>query len=458
MSLLNGFVAVGDGRADDTEAIRHAIAEGDGHLFFPRGTYRLTGPIEVDLSRHGRTAISGSGGTATLRMEAPGPALRLVGTHDRTAAPEGFAEAVWLSERMPTVRDIEIVGEHDEAVGIELTRTMQATITGVLIRRCLYGIHLVERNRNFLLADSHIYHGRGPAIGVYFDGVNLHQANIVGCHISYHKHAGIKVERSEVRNLQITGNDIEYNHDVDAPDSADVWIDARESTVREGTIASNTIQAKGSPRGSNVRIEGPDRPDSAGAGLWTIVGNVLQDQQINLWLRNCRGVNVSGNSFASAYERSMVLERCRHVAVGPNTFDHNPDYGGDRIDGITVRQSSGCTFTGLIVEGSRAGTEESGAAFEVDDSDTLSIVGCQVLEPSVRGIELVNVRNCRISDCTVLDRRAEPTMKEAIRLTGPGRGNLVTNNIVGGGTVEILIQPKEAATLSGNQGADLSGQ
>src|SRR5439155_7315612 len=110
-----------------------------------------------------------------------------------------------------------------------------------------YGIPQVKRNRNVLIADSHIYHGRGPSVGVYFDGVNLHQTNIVGCHISYCAHAGIKVARSEVRNLQITGCDIEYNFDVDRPDSADVWIDARESTVREGTITSNTIQAKLSP-------------------------------------------------------------------------------------------------------------------------------------------------------------------------------------------------------------------
>ena len=235
MTNVKDFGAAGDGTTDDTQSIQHAVDQGDGHLVFPRGVYRLTRPIEVELGRHGRTSISGEGGTAQLVMHAAGPALRLLGTHDRTAQPDHFRPAVWQMERMPTVRDVEIVGEDDESDGIELQGTMQATITGVLIRRCRYGVHLVKRNRNLTLANSHIYHGRGSGVGVFFDGVNLHQTNIIGCHISYCPHAGIKIERSEIRNLQITGCDIEYNFDRDNSDSADVWIDSREGTVREGS-------------------------------------------------------------------------------------------------------------------------------------------------------------------------------------------------------------------------------
>ena len=217
MTNVRDFGAVGDGRTDDTEAIRHAVDQGGGHLILPRGTYRLTGPIEIDLDRSGPIGLDGQGGTARLLMDGPGPAIRLVGTHAGSALPSSFEARVWQRQRMPTVSDLEIVGNHDQADGIRLEGTMQATIAGVSIRRCRYGVHLVRRNRNVLLADSHIYDGRGPAIGVYFDGVNLHQAIICGCHISYCKHAGIKVARSEVRNLQITGCDIEYNHDTVEP-------------------------------------------------------------------------------------------------------------------------------------------------------------------------------------------------------------------------------------------------
>ncbi len=420
MSNVRDFGAVGDGRTDDTDAIRHAVEAGGGRLVFPRGTYRLTAPLEVDLDRSGPIALAGEGGTARLLMDAPGPAIRLVGTHVKSADPSRFEDRVWRRQRMPTVADLEVVGNHEQADGIELAGTMQATIAGVLIRRCRYGVHLVRRNRNVLLADSHIYDGRGPAIGVFFDRVNLHQTIIAGCHISYCKHAGIKVLGGEIRNLQVTGCDIEYNHDTSSPDSADVWIDAREGTVREGTLASNTIQAKVSPRGSNVRIEGARRDDSGGAGLWTIAGNILQDQEVNVRLRDCRGVTITGNQFACASERSIVLERCRDIVVGSNVLDHNPDYSGPFVDGIRVADSAGINLQNLILDGCRAGGPESGGAIEVVDSSEVLILGCQVLDPEFRGIDVRNCRNTKVSECNIVDRRARPTMREPVRIVGTG--------------------------------------
>lgn len=439
MANVRDFGAAGDGTTDDTAAIQHAVEQGDGSLHFGRGTYRLTRTIEIPLTRYGPIAILGEGGVARLHMEGSGPALRIIGTHDKTADPDDFRPAVWERERLPAIEGIEIVGQDEAADGIELQGTMQATIRGVLIRRCRYGIHLVKRNRNLLLADSHIYNGQAGGIGVYFDGVNLHQANIVGCHISYCPHAGIKIARSEVRNLQITGCDIEYNFDPAQPDCADVWIDVREGTVREGTITSNTIQAKRSPGGANVRIHAAETRSSSAAGLWTIASNVIQSQETNLILQNCRGVAVTGNSFASAFKNSVAVLKCQHVAIGSNTFDHNPDYEGDRVDGIAVRNSAGITLSGLILEQSHRGSAEQGGAIDVRDSREVSIVGCQVLDPAHRGIELSNVSNSRVSDCTIVDRRPVRSMREAIRLIGAGQGNVVRNNILGPGTLKDLV-------------------
>ena len=50
MSNVTRFGAIGDGVADDTEAIQHAVTQGDGVLHFPPGTYRITQPIEIKLS------------------------------------------------------------------------------------------------------------------------------------------------------------------------------------------------------------------------------------------------------------------------------------------------------------------------------------------------------------------------------------------------------------------------
>lgn len=434
MSQVKEFGAIGDGLNDDTEAIRHCIEQGDGRVVFPRGNYRITKTLEVELGKRGRTAFGGDGGLATLIMEGPGPAIRLVGTHDKNADPLSFKPGVWESERMPTVTQLEIVGGHDEAIGIQVEGTMQATIAGVLIRRCRYGIHLVKRNRNVLIADSHIYHGRGPAIGVYFDGVNLHQANIVGSHISYHQHAGIKIQRSEIRNLQITGCDIEYNFDPAAEDCADVWIDAREGTVREVTIASCTIQAKRSPGGANVRIEGATDELSRSGGLITIAGNIIQSQDFGLLLRSCRAVVVSGNSFCSAFDRSMLIERCRSLSIGTNTIDYNPDYGGERVDGVVIRDSSAIAITGLVVESARAGTPEGGGAIHIANSSEITLAGCQILDATHRGLHLDRVKNSTVSGCTILARKPQATMREAIFAAGCGKDVILQGNIVGRGT------------------------
>lgn len=450
MSDVRDFGAAGDGNADDTEAIRHAIEQGDGLLHFSPGVYVVTEPIEFRLGENGPGAITGSGGLARIVMRGAGPAFRIVGQHEGSASPESFRAETLLRERMPTISGIAIDGEHEESVGVELIGTMQATISGVLVRRTKVGIRLARRNRNVLIDGCHLYHGRSGGIGIHFDAVNLHQTNIVGSHISYWPHAGIKVERSEVRNLQITGCDIEYNHDVDAPESADVWIDAREKTVREATISSCTIQALESPGGANVRIEGPELDDSRGAGLWTIAGNILQSQETNLLLRRCRGVSVVGNSFATGFRRALWVDRCRVVAVGSNTFDHNPDYPGKYVDGIEVVGSSGVNLSGLIVGGCRAGSPESGGAISVMSSSDVSIVGCQVLDPAHRGIELQDVRRTRVSDCSVVDRRRPVSMEQAIRWTGAGSANLATNNIVGRGKSGSIEIAPGSATAVGN--------
>ena len=145
---------------------------------------------------------------------------------------------------------------------------------------------------------------------------------------------------------------------------------------------------------------------------------MLFRSQVNLWLRHCRGVVVTGNSFATAYERSVVLEHCRHVVIGTNTFDHNPDYTGDRIDGIRIVGSAGVNLQNLILEGCRAGGPDEGGAIEVVDSSEVLILGCQVLDPKFRGIDIRNCRNTKVSECQVVDRRARPTMRDLIHIVG----------------------------------------
>ena len=105
------LVLVGDGRADDTEALQRAVDEATGPVRLPRGTYRITRPITIELDEVGFTSLVGDG-TAQIIMNGPGPAFRFVGTHDGSAAPRTFKANVWDRQRTPMIDALEIVGAH----------------------------------------------------------------------------------------------------------------------------------------------------------------------------------------------------------------------------------------------------------------------------------------------------------------------------------------------------------
>src|SRR5258708_1023638 len=133
------YAAQGDGVADDTAAIQELIDAKAGSIRFPAGTYRITKPLAVDLDKVGFTSLVADG-SARLVMTGAGPAIRFVGTHAGTAAPESVKPEVWERQRMPVVEGLAITGEHAEADGIEAAGTMQLMLRGVHIRKCRHGV------------------------------------------------------------------------------------------------------------------------------------------------------------------------------------------------------------------------------------------------------------------------------------------------------------------------------
>jgi polygalacturonase len=459
MSNVRDFGAVGNGQADDTAAVRHAIEQGDGVLWFPPGTYRLTRTILVELARVGPIGIEGSAGTAKIVMDGPGPAFHLAGTHQGTAGPETFQPEVWARERTPTVLNVEVEGRHPEASGFLLEGTMQATFEGVVLRELLHGIRCHRRARNLLVSHCHIYHNRG--VGVFLDHVNLHQAIIASSHVSYCSQGGIKVQGSEVRNLQITGNDIEYNYDTEAAASADVWIDssADGSSVREGTIASNTIQARSSPGGANVRLVGSGAQRNHKAGLFTISGNLIGSQEINVHLVACRGVVVTGNVIYSGHRRNLQVDGSRNVVVGPNSFDHNPDYDPNELcTGVRLADTENCTLTGCVIQDCQTGRHTVSGAAPIDRDGLLEIVRCrrvtlsglQVLDGYPHGVHVADSSLVSLTGSTIVETRAEKMTRAAVRFTGGGHGNVVSGNTLGAGADGALALDPAAGVHAEN--------
>jgi hypothetical protein len=438
-SGVRTFGARGDGKADDTLAIRRAIESGGGAVRFNGGTYRITQTITIDLDKIGFTSLLGDG-TARVVMAGPGPAFKFIGTHGGSADPDQFKTNVWERQRMPLVDSLEIVGQHPEADGLEASGTMQFTVTRVTIREARHGIHLTVRNRNVLISDCHIYHNRG--VGVFYDQVNLHQSNITGSHISYNAGGGVVARGGNVRNIQIGNCDLESNMAPNTPPTANVLIDASGGQIGEVAITGCTIQHNSpSPDSANIRILGQGhepalerRGGSATTreGHVTITGNVLSDVQVNIHLRHARGITIHGNTFWMGYKHDLLVEESSNVVVGPNNFDRNPVYNyGNSLDangGLVFLNSRDCTLTGLHVNG----VLRKPAALAVTRCDRFNISNCTILDSDGIGLLLEETSRSRVTGCLIRDDRTPPKANLSMKVMG-GRGNWILQNLIANG-------------------------
>ncbi|MDY3555274.1 right-handed parallel beta-helix repeat-containing protein [Gemmata sp. JC717] len=423
--------AKGDGCTDDWQAVQNAVNAGNGPTVFPHGTYRISKPVLVNLNKAGFAALRGDG-TARIVMAGEGPAFKFVGTHTGTADPKTVGAQVW-NERMPSVEGLEIVGEHDKANGIEAAGTMQLTVSKVLIRKCFHGIHLTARNRNVLVSDCHIYENRG--VGVYLDNVNLHQINVTGSHISYCDLGGVVARAGQVRNLHITGCDIESNHGANGPPTANVLIDSTGGSNAEVAITGCTVQHNhNAPGSANIRIKGPSVTKANGTdelrdGHVTITGNVLSDVKVNVHLDHARGVVMTGNTCWTAYEHNVLVENCAAVTIGPNNFDRNPRYASEErpetANDLVFRNSTDCVLTGFTVSRVRAAP----AAVTLDTCDRFNVTNVTILDSDAVGLLLKDVSRSRVSGCLIRDDR--PRTKSLAVKAGGGRANMIVDNYFG---------------------------
>lgn len=430
-ATVRDYGAIGDGQADDTGAIQRAIDAGRGAVVFPPGTYKLTKTVEIDLAKVGITSLVGHSASRVV-MAGSGPAFRFTGTHGGTAAPESVKPQVWDRERMPAVEGLAIEGAHEEADGIEAAGTMQITIRCVHIRGVRHAIHMVERNRNVLIDACHLYENRG--IGIFYDRVNLHQTNISASHISYCDGGGIVVRGGDVRNIHVSGCDIEGNHAKDGPPTANVLFDCADGSVAEAAIVGCTIQhTKDAPQSANVRILGKgvvrrnNEDVSFNCGHVTIADNVFSDVQTNVHLDGARGVTIVGNTFWQGYEHNLLVENSSHVVVGANAMERNPLYGytSEARNRVWFRGCQDCTINGLHLHA----VEDSPAALALEKCRRMHVAGNTLLDNAGVGLLLSDVSDSRIAGNFIRDDRPgqEPSMP--LKATG-GRGNAIADNVL----------------------------
>ncbi len=421
--LLQALARVSDGQSDASPILQQWINSGIGHYQLAAGTYRLERTIEIDLNRSGFVALEGSS-ASQLVMAGAGPALRFTGSHLKSADPAGFSPTVWEQERMPVVRSLAIRGAHPDADGIEASGTMQLTLSELHLRKLRHGVHLVNNNRNVLIDACHIYENNG--IGIFYDNVNLHQSNIVGCHISYCDQGGIVSRQGNVRNIHITGCDIESNMSASTEPTANIFIDCRESAsgTAEVAITGCTIQhIDRGPQSANIRIIGLSKPSPTSGkvqeGNITITGNVLSDVQTNVWLESCRGVTLTGNTFWMGFEHNLLIEDCSHIVMAANNFDRNPryDYGVAKAakNRLLFRNSQDCTLTGLHIS-----QVYETAALTLVNCTRFNVSGLTILDCDV-GLQLTNVSRSLFSSC-LIDNSRDGSKSSKVKVDG-GSGN-----------------------------------
>jgi hypothetical protein len=291
---------------------------------------------------------------------------------------------------------------------------MQLTLSRLTIRECRHAIHLTERNRNVVISDCHLYRNRG--VGIFLDQVNLHQTNVLGCHISYNLGGGIVAIGGEVRNLHVGTCDIEANHDENGPPSANIFLDSTGGSIAEVAITGCTIQhTHKAPGSANIRIFGAGKDPSllrregrehTREGHVTIVGNVFSDVQVNLEIRQARGVTVSANTFWEGFAHDLLVEDSQNIVITGNNFDRNPRYlvngnGLAEKNGVLLRRVADSAFSGNVV----IGVHGQAAAVDVEDGTRLRITDNSILDCDGHALRLTRLSRSLVTGNLLRDDR-----------------------------------------------------
>ena len=113
---------------------------------------------------------------------------------------------------------------------------------------------------------------------------------------------------------------------------------------------------------------------------------------------------------------------------------------------IVLRETGAVGLTG---RGGSAKIVMAGA-ITVTESREIMIAGCQVVNPTFRGIHLDRALNSRVTDWVVSEEDSQARMMAAIELTGACHGTIVRGNSVGRGRNGDVVNGAVGVTVNAN--------
>jgi hypothetical protein len=252
-----------------------------------------------------------NGNDALLKVTADVAAIEMVGTCSNvTAEPSTLTEAQKL-EANTVIRNVRITSsDMTKGEGIVISNTFQPIIEKCFIYHIKNGIVLRNRNRNGIIEGNNIWDINNA--GLLIDsGLNMHQCNIYGNHISYAQICVLIDNPSELANFQFTGNDIEISTtpNYDRTNSRcfvfNYSATGSSSLASEFEIVGNTIQGHSY---SNCLIEFNGNSTTPIMNV-SIVGNHIGNVAGNaVELSHVRNFTLSGNTYKDVTGKLVYLK------------------------------------------------------------------------------------------------------------------------------------------------------
>lgn len=293
------FGAVGDGVTDDSAAVQAAMdsaGERGGIVAFDTSkVYAVSETIVVDVAR-----VRGiEGNLARIMLTRDVVALRIVGTHTGSASPgHESSQRIKLPEMHPYVRGLRVHAEprlRGTALSIEGTFGLQVTQCHFFDLRT--GIEFAKVNRNVVLANTNIWHCLD--YGIWWNGGNVHQTNIVGNHVSYCRKA-MFVDDALIYNVQIVGNAIEASSSPDVVEYV-VHAVARDGYIEGFEFVGNSLEDHVQVSGAAVRIDGGPQ-------------------------RRGKQIMIIGNDMGNSRAGDIVVSDLDEVVIANNAMSYSADY------------------------------------------------------------------------------------------------------------------------------------